>query len=76
MENRANPTFWGSVLRYRASMTSVLVVSESEGFYKFLKNVAIGPAIDVSFHPWVFGVENIPADGGAILASNHLSLSD
>jgi 1-acyl-sn-glycerol-3-phosphate acyltransferase len=57
-------------------VTSVLVVAESEGFYKFLKNVAIGPAIDVSFHPWVIGLENIPADGPAILASNHLSFSD
>ncbi len=68
--------FWGSVLQYWAVMTSVIDVSESEGFYKFLKNVAIGPAIDVSFHPWVRGVENIPAEGAAILASNHLSFSD
>jgi len=51
-------------------------VSESEGFYKFLKNVAIGPAIDLSFNPWVQGLENIPAEGAAILASNHLSFSD
>lgn len=51
-------------------------VSESEGFYKFLKNVAIGPAIDLSFNPWVQGLENIPEEGAAILASNHLSFSD
>lgn len=51
-------------------------MSESEGFYKFLKNVAIGPAIDLSFNPWVQGLENIPAEGAAILASNHLSFSD
>jgi len=51
-------------------------VSESDGFYRFLKKVAIGPAIEVSFHPWVEGIENIPADGAAILASNHLSFSD
>jgi 1-acyl-sn-glycerol-3-phosphate acyltransferase len=28
------------------------------------------------FRPWVIGLENIPATGGAILASNHLSFSD
>ena len=41
-----------------------------------MKNVAIGPAIDLSFHPWVEGKENIPETGAAILASNHLSFSD
>ncbi|MFC5041315.1 1-acyl-sn-glycerol-3-phosphate acyltransferase [Ornithinimicrobium kibberense] len=30
----------------------------------------------VVFRPWVEGRENIPATGGAILASNHLSFSD
>jgi 1-acyl-sn-glycerol-3-phosphate acyltransferase len=57
-------------------VTSVRDVSESDGFYRFLKKVAIGPAIEVSFHPWVEGLENIPTDGAAILASNHLSFSD
>jgi len=51
-------------------------VSERDTFYRFLKSVAIGPAIEVSFHPWVEGLENIPSEGAAILASNHLSFSD
>lgn len=51
-------------------------MAENDSFYKFLKTVAIGPAIQVSFHPWVEGLENIPLDGPAILASNHLSFSD
>lgn len=51
-------------------------MAENDSFYKFLKTVAIGPAIQVSFHPWVEGLENIPSDGPAILASNHLSFSD
>ncbi len=38
--------------------------------------MAIGPAIEVAFHPWVEGLENIPESGPAILASNHLSFSD
>ena len=28
------------------------------------------------FRPWVKGLDNVPAEGGAILASNHLSFSD
>jgi 1-acyl-sn-glycerol-3-phosphate acyltransferase len=51
-------------------------VSDRDNFYKFLKMVAIGPAIEVAFHPWVEGLENIPESGPAILASNHLSFSD
>ena len=57
-------------------MVTVRVVSERDSFYKFLKKVAIGPAVEVAFHPWVEGLENIPETGPAILASNHLSFSD
>ena len=56
--------------------TTVIHVSEGDKFYKFLKNVAIGPALDITFHPWVEGLENIPEDGAALIASNHLSFSD
>ncbi|KRD15436.1 1-acyl-sn-glycerol-3-phosphate acyltransferase [Streptomyces sp. Root264] len=38
--------------------------------------VAIGGPLRVAFRPWVEGLENIPAEGAAILASNHLSFSD
>lgn len=51
-------------------------MADRDNFYKFLKKVAIGPAIEVGFHPWVEGLENIPESGAAILASNHLSFSD
>lgn len=37
---------------------------------------AIGGSLKVAFRPWVEGLENIPAEGSAILASNHLSFSD
>ena len=57
-------------------MATVSAVSDRDNFYKFLKKVAIGPAIEVAFHPWVEGLENIPESGPAILASNHLSFSD
>jgi 1-acyl-sn-glycerol-3-phosphate acyltransferase len=45
-------------------------------FYWFLKWIAIGPLLRVIFRPVVEGAENVPADGPAILASNHLSYAD
>jgi 1-acyl-sn-glycerol-3-phosphate acyltransferase len=45
-------------------------------FYWFLKHIALGPILKLFFRPWVEGVENLPDEGGAILASNHLSFSD
>ena len=57
-------------------LTSVVRVSDKDGFYRFLKTIAIGPAIELGFDPWVEGIENIPTEGAAILASNHLSFSD
>ena len=45
-------------------------------FYWFLKWVAIGPLLRVIFRPVVQGEENVPEEGPAILASNHLSYAD
>jgi 1-acyl-sn-glycerol-3-phosphate acyltransferase len=45
-------------------------------FYWVLKKILLGPWLRLLFRPWVEGLENIPASGGAILASNHLSFSD
>ena len=44
--------------------------------YWFLKRVALGPALRLIWRPWVDGAENLPTEGGAILASNHLSFCD
>ncbi|MEV6107616.1 lysophospholipid acyltransferase family protein [Streptomyces sp. NPDC051940] len=44
-------------------------------FYGAMK-MTIGNSLKVAFRPWVEGMENIPASGPAILASNHLSFSD
>ncbi|MFE6776151.1 lysophospholipid acyltransferase family protein [Streptomyces sp. NPDC057702] len=38
--------------------------------------LSIGGSLKLAFRPWVEGLENIPAEGPAILASNHLSFSD
>jgi 1-acyl-sn-glycerol-3-phosphate acyltransferase len=44
--------------------------------YFILKNLVLGPLLRLIFRPWVRGMENIPASGAVILASNHLSFSD
>ena len=44
--------------------------------YFFLKNFELGPILSILFRPWVRGAENIPKQGGAIIASNHLSFVD
>ncbi|WP_258534566.1 1-acyl-sn-glycerol-3-phosphate acyltransferase [Streptomyces sp. PT12] len=38
--------------------------------------VSVGAGLKVVFRPWVEGKEHVPAEGPAILASNHLSFSD
>ncbi|WP_431032963.1 lysophospholipid acyltransferase family protein [Streptomyces sp. P6-2-1] len=43
--------------------------------YNAMKH-SLGASLKVAFRPWVEGMENIPAEGPAILASNHLSFSD
>ncbi|TSE01285.1 1-acyl-sn-glycerol-3-phosphate acyltransferase [Skermania sp. ID1734] len=44
--------------------------------YWWLKFVFVGPFISVYNRPRVEGLENIPDDGPAILAGNHLSIAD
>jgi 1-acyl-sn-glycerol-3-phosphate acyltransferase len=45
-------------------------------FYWFVKTFVLGPVVKLLFRPWVKGLDNVPAEGAAILASNHLSFSD
>jgi 1-acyl-sn-glycerol-3-phosphate acyltransferase len=45
-------------------------------FYWLLKRIILGPVLHAIFRPWVRGDENVPEEGGAILASNHQSFSD
>jgi 1-acyl-sn-glycerol-3-phosphate acyltransferase len=44
--------------------------------YWALKNVLVGPAITKIFRPIHEGTENVPDQGAAIIASNHLSFAD
>ncbi|MDJ0320404.1 lysophospholipid acyltransferase family protein [Pseudarthrobacter sp. PS3-L1] len=45
-------------------------------FYWVMKRVFLGPIMKLLFRPWVKGLDNVPVEGPAILASNHLSFSD
>lgn len=44
-------------------------------FYWVVKAI-IGPFLRLIFRPWSEGADNVPREGPAILASNHLSFSD
>ena len=45
-------------------------------FYWLMKYVVIGPIVKAIWRPWIVGRRNIPTEGAAILASNHLSFVD
>jgi 1-acyl-sn-glycerol-3-phosphate acyltransferase len=45
-------------------------------FYWLMKRIFVGPFLRLLFRPWATGLEHIPAEGPAIVASNHLSFSD
>jgi len=45
-------------------------------FYWLLKWIFLGPLLKMIFRPWAEGTENVPEEGAAILASNHMSYSD
>jgi 1-acyl-sn-glycerol-3-phosphate acyltransferase len=44
--------------------------------YLILKNIVLGPILNLLFRPWVRGSEHVPRRGGAVIASNHLSFVD
>ena len=45
-------------------------------FYWLMKYIVIGPLLKAIFRPWIVGRKNVPVEGAAILASNHLSFID
>ncbi len=45
-------------------------------FYWLLKWVFLGPVLKLVFRPRTEGADHVPAEGAAILASNHLSYAD
>ena len=45
-------------------------------FYWLMKYIVIGPLLKAIFRPWIVGRRNVPPEGAAILASNHLSFID
>ena len=49
---------------------------EEAGVFYWLAKAILGPILRVVFRPWAQGTENVPREGPAIIASNHLSFSD
>ncbi|MDO5052525.1 MAG: lysophospholipid acyltransferase family protein [Pseudoclavibacter sp.] len=45
-------------------------------FYWLMHRLFAGPILKSTFRPWVQGIENVPAKGAVLLASNHLSVID
>lgn len=45
-------------------------------FYWIMKHIVVGPIVKAVYRVWIVGAENIPREGAAILASNHLSFID
>ena len=45
-------------------------------FYWLMKYIVIGPWVKAIWRPWIVGRDNVPREGAAILASNHLSFVD
>jgi 1-acyl-sn-glycerol-3-phosphate acyltransferase len=64
---------WPDPIRAAGQMLSGEV---AKLFYWFVKTFVLGPVLRLLFRPWVKGLDNVPAEGAAILASNHLSFSD
>ncbi|GGC54834.1 1-acyl-sn-glycerol-3-phosphate acyltransferase [Hoyosella rhizosphaerae] len=50
--------------------------SSNQAFYWLLKFALIGPFMRVYNRPKVDGLENIPKEGPAVIAGNHLSIAD
>lgn len=48
----------------------------SRVLYWLLKRVFLGPVLRVVYRPWAQGAENVPNEGAAILAGNHLTVID
>jgi 1-acyl-sn-glycerol-3-phosphate acyltransferase len=46
------------------------------GVYYKLAQLTLGVALKIIFRPWAEGAGNVPQQGPAIIASNHLSFSD
>lgn len=51
-------------------------MADQSAFYWLLRNVVGGPAMNAYFRPWAEGLDHVPKDGPAILASNHLAVID
>jgi 1-acyl-sn-glycerol-3-phosphate acyltransferase len=52
------------------------VSCDDGGVFYWVVKAILGPFLALIFRPWSEGIENVPREGPAIIASNHLSFAD
>src|SRR6185437_6109344 len=52
------------------------VSCDDRGVFYWVVKAILGPFLALVFRPWSEGIENVPREGPAIIASNHLSFAD
>ena len=60
----------------RRPIPSGAVTWEHVSVFYWVVKAILGPVLRVVFRPWADGTDNVPREGPAIIASNHLSFSD
>ena len=58
-----------------AALSGPVPCDDGDVFYWVVKAI-LGPFLALVFRPWAEGIENVPREGPAIIASNHLSFAD
>jgi 1-acyl-sn-glycerol-3-phosphate acyltransferase len=53
-----------------------LITCDDVCVFYWVAKAILGPLLALIFRPWAEGTENVPREGPAILASNHLSFAD
>ena len=62
--------------RFARTVPIGAVTCDDVSVFYWLVKAILGPILRVVFRPWADGMQNVPREGPAIIASNHLSFSD
>jgi 1-acyl-sn-glycerol-3-phosphate acyltransferase len=62
--------------RYGRGLLLPPITWDDESVFYWVVKAILGPLLSIVFRPWADGTDNVPREGPAILASNHLSFSD
>jgi 1-acyl-sn-glycerol-3-phosphate acyltransferase len=73
---RAAPAGQGARILRPVPLYAAAITWEHTVMFYWVVKAILGPILRIVFRPWSDGAENVPREGPAILASNHLSFSD